>query len=512
MSDIEKNIDELLQELSDELNYNDKTLAIILAAGHGKRIKSETPKMLHEIWGVPTVLRVSNAARDGLNSANQILVVGIKADEVASSCGETANRAFVYQAEQKGTGHAVRIALDAVTDANYDGAIYVFPGDAGLLNKEVVAEFRQAFDENNCDMMVLTSLFHGPSEENYYGRIVRVPERDAEGVSSGEDAGKVIEIKEHKDILSLSENESYLTKFGNRTYRFSRQELLETREFNTGLYAFSAASLRENINALSVDNVQGELYVTDLIAIFNQRGLSVRAFATQDEDAVLGFNVKSVWKQMDSIARAKAYEQLKDTITVADREDFFIADDVIEDLLKMDREFGPLDIEIGKGVHIGSGVKLARKVSIESNVYVSGNVELSDGVVLQRSVHLSTYPHQKMKIGKNSRIFKNNIIKGDLVIGENCSIESSVNMTGSDEYPIRIGNNVLIKGTSYIFGCVIEDDIWVEHSILKHKYVERTLRKDGTVQPVKWVLPQPQGLDTIRTVAPNVAEDLEDQE
>ncbi|MFQ5630166.1 MAG: NTP transferase domain-containing protein, partial [bacterium] len=252
-----------LDELSDALNFDDDAIAMILAAGHGKRIKSETPKMIHQIWGVPTVLRVANAARDGLETKNQVIIVGIKAEEVAQACGREKNRIFAYQAEQHGTGHAVRIGLEAVKEHQYKGTIYIFPGDVGLLNRQVVSDFRQAFQENPCDMMVLTSLFNGEPEDNYYGRIIRVPEKDVEGLSSGEDEGKVIEIIEHKDILSKKEKESYITQYNGRRYAFSRRELLETREFNTGLFAFRAAPLVEHIYNLKEDNVQSELYVTD---------------------------------------------------------------------------------------------------------------------------------------------------------------------------------------------------------------------------------------------------------
>ena len=150
-----------LNELSDTLNYENDAIAMILAAGHGKRIKSETPKMIHKIWGVPTVLRVANAARDGLGTKNQILIVGIKAQEVARACGHTPNRVFAYQAEQQGTGHAVRIGLDTADVQDFNGTVYIFPGDVGLLNRQVVSDFREAFLNNPCEMMVLTSIFHG---------------------------------------------------------------------------------------------------------------------------------------------------------------------------------------------------------------------------------------------------------------------------------------------------------------------------------------------------------------
>lgn len=498
-----------LEALSDQLNFENQAIAMILAAGHGKRIKSETPKMIHKIWGVPTVLRVANAARDGLNTNNQIIIVGIKAEEVAQACGREKNRVFAHQAEQHGTGHAVRIGLEAAKIQNYDGTIYIFPGDVGLLNRKVVSEFHRAFYENSCDMMVLTSLFNGNPEDNYYGRIIRVPAKDADGLPSGQDEGKVIEIIEHKDILSKNTNVPYVAKYNSRRYAFSRQKLLEIREFNTGLFAFRSQPLLEHIYNLREDNVQGELYVTDLISIFNKNILSVRAFATTDENAVLGFNVKSVLKQMEDIARNDAYEKLKDTITIFDKEDFFIADEVIEQILRRDSEQGPLDIVIGKGAHIGATVQLNKGVDIGSRAFLDGNVVLGENVKIQQDVHVSTYPDQTLKIGNGTEIFYGNIVKGNLIIGDNCHIESGVNMTGSDENPVRIGNNVLIKGTSYVFGCVIEDDVWIERSVLKNQYIEKTVRKDGSVQPVRWIMPPPEGLDSIRLVSQNDYKKLE---
>lgn len=487
-----------LQELSSELDYNSDSLAIILAAGHGKRIKSETSKMLHQVWGVPTVVRVSEAARKGLNSPNQIVVVGIKAVEVAEALGKNEHRLFVFQKEQRGTGDAVRTALDAIPQKDFPWNIYIFPGDMGLLDAEAVAHFKEEFLRNPCNMMVLTGIYEGDPRLNYYGRIIRVPERDVEGNSSGENFKNVIEIKEHKDILALNDEEPYLVKYKGRTYAFSKNDLIQISEFNTGVYAFKAAGLFKHIQQLKADNVQRELYVTDLISIFSQHGLKVCATVAKDNRSVLGFNVKSVLKEMEEIARERVYEKLKDIITIEDKDDFFIADEVVEQIIEMDRKNAPLDIVIGKGVHIGRNVKLNKGVQIKNHAYLSGNIILGERVRIQENVHISTYEHQTMKIGNNSEIFKGDIIKGNLEIGEDCKIESSVNMTGSDEFPTRIGNNVLIKGTSYIFGSIIEDDIYIEHSVIKCKHVERTLRKDGTVQPIRYVLPLPEGLDSIK--------------
>ncbi|MDZ7302480.1 MAG: NTP transferase domain-containing protein [candidate division KSB1 bacterium] len=489
-----------LEALSSQINKQDPLVAMILAAGHGKRIRSEKSKMLHNIWGIPTVTRVANAARDGLGTSNQIIVVGIKAVEVAQALGKNEHRVFVYQPEQRGTGDAVRVGLHALAVADYDGAIFVFPGDMGLLNREAVRGFRDDFEKYPCDMIVLTAEYQGNVEQNYYGRIIRVPERDTEGRSSGDDFGKVIEIKEHRDILAMPPDKSYQVQYNRRLYNFTREELLNLREFNTGVYAFKSGPLMHFIETLQPDNVQEELYITDLIAIFNKNGLTVRAARAKDPNTVLGFNNKSVLKEMEKIARENAYAQLKDIIMIEDKDDFFIADEVIEQILELDKTHAPLDIEIGKGVSIGPGVKLNKGVVIKKRAVLDGNIVLGENVKIHENVSLSTYPHQTLRIGRNSEILQGDIVKGNLTIGENCRIESSVNMTGSDEFPIRIGNNVLIKGTSYIFGSIIEDDIWIEHSVLKYKYVERTVRKDGSVQPIKWVLPAPEGLDSIHSL------------
>jgi bifunctional UDP-N-acetylglucosamine pyrophosphorylase/glucosamine-1-phosphate N-acetyltransferase len=489
-----------LQELSSALDFESANLAMILAAGHGKRIKSEKSKMLHMIWGVPTVTRVANAARDGLETTNQVLVVGIKALDVANALGRTSNRMFVFQENQKGTGDAVRVGLQPLLKDNYAGAVYVFPGDMGLLDSRAIRDFRRDFETNACDMMVLTADYQGKPEDNYYGRIIRVPAKDAEGKSSGGDAGKVIQIIEHRDLLALDPHTPQRIRFNRREYEFTREELLAIPEFNTGVYAFKCGPLTKYIETLRTNNAQGELYVTDLIAIFNQNGLAVRASRAKEYNTVLGFNNKSVLKEMEAIARNKAYERLKDIVMIEDKDDFFIADEVIEQIIGLDIAHAPLDIVIGKGVHLGPSVRLNKGVEIKSRAELDGNIHLGENVVIHENVHMSTYPYQTLTVGKNSRILQGDIIKGNLTIGENCQIESGVNMTGADESPTRIGNNVLIKGTSYIFGCIIEDDMWIEHSVLKCKHVERIVRRDGSVQPVRWVLPLPEGLDSIHSL------------
>jgi bifunctional UDP-N-acetylglucosamine pyrophosphorylase/glucosamine-1-phosphate N-acetyltransferase len=495
------NHDDILKianELSYEINKNINEIAIILAAGHGKRIKSQRSKMLHKIWEVPTVERVYNACSNAIKGINIIVVVGIKAKDVMEVIGKRKSTVFAYQETQNGTGHAVQVALNKLNKNFTDGIVYILPGDMGLIDAQTIQHIRNEFIESNSDMLVLTGTYEGDPANNSYGRIIRVKEKDINGKSSGNDAGKVIEIMEAKDIYALPEGKPYRVIHNKKTYELSKQELIENREFNSGVYAFKYKKLAELINSLSSDNIQNEIYITDLISIFNQKGYSVMATNPHAPYVVMGFNNKSVLKEMEDVARKKVYEQLKDIIEIDDPEDFFIHEEIVEEIISMDKKNIPLDIKIGKGAHIGKGVKLNYNIEFKKNVFVEGNVHFGKNVVIWQNVHLSTFPNQTFKVGNNAEILWGDIIKGNIEIGDDSRIESSVNMTGSDKYPIKIGKKVLIKGTSYLFGSIVEDGVYIEHSVIIKKHVERLIKKDGTVLPIRFYLPMPEGIDAIK--------------
>lgn len=491
-------------EYSSELNKNVNEVAIILAAGHGKRIKSQRSKMLHKIWGISTAERVYNACHNAIKDINIIVVVGIKAKDVIEVIGKRPQTIFAYQETQNGTGHAVQVALSKIDKDFKDGIVYVLPGDMGLIDEETLKTIKKTFIDSDSDMLVLTGKYDGEDvSNNSYGRIIRVKEKDADGNSSGKDAGKVIEILEAKDIQALPEDNPYKVVYNKRTYEFSKKELIENREFNSGVYAFKYKKLAELVNSLSSNNVQNEIYITDLISLFNKKNYSVTAISPESSHVVMGFNDKSVLKQMEDVARKKVYDRLKNIIEIDDPDDFFIHDQVVDEIVKMDKHNIPLDIKIGKGVHIGKDVKLNYNIELKRNVFVDGNVHFGKNVVVWQNVHLSTFPNQIFKIGNNVEILWGDIIKGNIEIGNNSRIESSVNMTGSDEYPLRIGKDVLIKGTSYLFGSIIEDGVYIEHSVLIKKHVEKLTKKNGKVLPIRFYLPMPEGIDAIEDINKN---------
>lgn len=492
-------VEYLINNLSDDFNQSEE-VAIILAAGHGKRIKSQRSKMLHKIWAIPTVERVYRACREGIPNCNTIVVVGIKASDVMTVIGKKSANKFVYQKEQQGTGHAVQIAMSVIDQDKNFKTVYVLPGDMGLLDAETMKKFKEDFNSSNYDMMVLTGIYNGEPSKNYYGRIVRVKEKTIDGKSSGEDFGKVLEIIEYKDILALDEESLYTIEYKNKKYGYTKSELLEINEYNSGVYAFNFDKLNLLVNKISSDNAQNEIYITDLIYLFNKNGFAVGAVSPENDYVVMGFNDKTVLKEMESIARRKIFDRLKNIIEISDPDDFFIHEKVVEQIEEMDNKGIPLDISLDKGVYIGEKVKLNYNNHFGRAVFIDGNVTLGENVRLQNMVHLSCFPNQQLIIGNNVEILWSDIIKGNIHIGDNSRIESSVNITGSDEYPTRIGKNVLIKGTSYLFGTIIEDGVFVEHSVLIRKKIRAVKDENGNIRSVRFYIPIPEGVDLVRDI------------
>lgn len=496
---LNQDIDYLVNNLSDNFNHSNE-IAIILAAGHGKRIKSQRSKMLHKIWEIPTVERVFMACKNGIPDCNTIVVVGIKAADVMSVIGKRSANKFAYQKEQHGTGHAVQVAMNVIDSNESFETVYVLPGDMGLLDSETMSKFKKDFHISNYDMMVLTGLYSGDPKNNHYGRIVRVKEKSVDGKSSGDDFGKVIEIIEYKDILALDDDFLYTVEYRNKKYGYTKLELLEINEYNSGVYAFNFNKLKLLINQLTSDNAQNEIYITDLIYLFNKNGFSVGAVSPENEYVVMGFNDKAVLKEMEAIARRKIFDRLKNIIEISDPDDFFIHEKVVEQIEEMDKKGIPLDISLDKGVYIGEKVKLNYNNHFGRAVFIDGNVILGENVRLQNMVHLSCFPSQQLIIGNNVEILWSDIIKGNIQIGDNSRIESSVNITGSDEYPTRIGRNVLIKGTSYLFGTIVEDGVFIEHSVLIRKKVRAVKDENGNIRPVRFYIPIPEGADLVRDI------------
>ncbi|WP_455709613.1 bifunctional UDP-N-acetylglucosamine diphosphorylase/glucosamine-1-phosphate N-acetyltransferase GlmU [Micromonospora sediminicola] len=225
---------------------------VVLAAGEGKRMKSSLPKVLHPLLG-RTLLGHVLAAAGPLGADRTVVVVGHGADQVREHLTEVAPAATpVLQERQLGTGHAVRIALDAVPDAT--GTVVVINGDVPLLRPATVEALVEAHEGAGAAATVLAAEVPDPTG---LGRIVR------------DTQGQLEQIVEERDATP-------------------QQRAL--REINAGIYAFDVARLREALGKLSTDNDQGEEYLTDVFALLRDAGEPVAVHCAADHVETLGCN------------------------------------------------------------------------------------------------------------------------------------------------------------------------------------------------------------------------------
>ena len=226
---------------------------IILAAGEGKRMRSALPKVLHPLLG-RTLLGHVLAATRGLNATATYVVVGHGADRVTAHLSEVEPGATaVLQAEQRGTGHAARVALEAA--GNIEGDVLIINGDVPMLRAETVAGLYAAHEAAGAAVTLLTAVVPDPTGA---GRILRNPK-----------TGAVDAIVEERDAT---------------------EEERRIREINVGVYAIDALLLAQALDKLTTHNEQGEEYITDVISMLVDGSQTVVAYAAPDPTEVLGCN------------------------------------------------------------------------------------------------------------------------------------------------------------------------------------------------------------------------------
>jgi bifunctional UDP-N-acetylglucosamine pyrophosphorylase/glucosamine-1-phosphate N-acetyltransferase len=246
-------------------------IIVVLAAGEGKRMKSALPKVLHPLLGRTLLGHVLTAAAP-LVADRTLVVVGHGADQVTQHLAEVAPGASpVLQAEQRGTGHAVRIALDAAPDSA--GTVIVINGDAPLLRAETVAALVEAHEAAGAAATVLAAEVADPTG---LGRIVR------------DESGRLEQIVEERDATSAQR---------------------AIREINAGIYAFDAVRLRDALGKLSTDNEQGEEYLTDVFGLLVATGEPVVVHVAADATETLGCN--------DRVELATLRQLLRDRVNTA---------------------------------------------------------------------------------------------------------------------------------------------------------------------------------------------------
>ncbi|MFI1798921.1 bifunctional UDP-N-acetylglucosamine diphosphorylase/glucosamine-1-phosphate N-acetyltransferase GlmU [Streptomyces sp. NPDC020379] len=239
------------------MSANRPAAVVVLAAGEGTRMKSATPKVLHAICGRSLVGHVVAASRE-LDPEHLVVIVGHEREKVSAHLAEIdpAVRTAV-QHEQNGTGHAVRMGLEELSNSGIalDGTVVVVCGDTPLLTGETL---RRLSGTHAADGNAVTVLTAEVPDSTGYGRIVR----DAA-------TGAVTAIVEHKDAT---------------------EEQRAIREINSGVFAFDAQLLTDALGKVRTDNSQGEEYLTDVLGILREAGHRVGAAVAGDHREILGIN------------------------------------------------------------------------------------------------------------------------------------------------------------------------------------------------------------------------------
>lgn len=239
----------------------DKRAAIILAAGKGKRMKSDLPKVLHEINGVPMIKMLLDRLIK-MSFDKIVVVIGHKGEMVERELTDYPVR-FVWQREQLGTGHAVMMARDEL--GGFDGTTLVAAGDVPFLSSRSIDGLFEIHRNTGAAATCLSAIFADPTG---YGRILRQPGTD-----------RLTAIVEHKD---------------------ASDEIRRINEINSGTFCFDNRLLFDVIQEIGSDNAQGEYYLTDAVKLLHDRGLVVSVAVAEDPDEVRGVN--SV-EQLEELAR-----------------------------------------------------------------------------------------------------------------------------------------------------------------------------------------------------------------
>ncbi len=254
---------------------------IVLAAGEGTRMKSAVPKVLHEIGG-RSLLGHALAAADGLDPTHLVVVVRHQRDEVDAHVKQVAPHAVVAdQDDVKGTGRAVQCGLAVLDDLS--GTVVVTYGDVPLLRADTLRELVDEHERAGDAVTVLTAEVADPTG---YGRVVRAPD------------GTVTAIVEHRDA---DEAQRSIT------------------EINSGIYAFDADVLVGALAQVTTSNAQGEMYLTDVLAIARADGGRVAAHVTTDVWQTEGVNDRVQLARMGAELNRRVVEGwMRDGVTVVD--------------------------------------------------------------------------------------------------------------------------------------------------------------------------------------------------
>lgn len=409
---------------------------IVLAAGAGTRMKSRTPKILHEIGGLSMVGHALQAAR-GLNPRRLATVVRHERDLVAGHVALLDPTAVIVdQDDVPGTGRAVEVALHAL-DAQQElqGTVVVTYGDVPLLTETLLAELVSTHEQDGNAVTVLTALL---ADASGYGRILRAED------------GTVTGIREHKDATDA-------------------ERLIQ--EVNSGIYAFDAAVLRTALGKVTTENAQGEKYLTDVLGLAREAGGRVAAVVTSDRWQVEGANDRVQLSALGAEMNRRTVEAwMRAGVSVVDPASTWIDSTVsLEPDVRLlpntqlhgattvarDAVVGPdttlTDVTVGEAATVtrthGSGAVIGAGATVGPFTY------LRPGTVLGDTGKIGAfYETKNVRIGRGSKLSHLGYA-GDAEIGEDTNIgcgNITANYDGEQKHRTVIGSGVR-TGSNTVF-------------------------------------------------------------
>ncbi len=398
--------------------------AVILAAGKGTRMKSKTPKVLHQLAGRPMLRYVVDAVT-GAGVDRILVVAGPEAAAIGEVAGSRAE--VVVQEQQLGTAHALLQAESVLKD--YDGDLVVLPGDTPLLRVETLKRFyADCRRQEGIEATVLTVRFQDPTG---YGRVIRNQD------------GKVGRIVEHRDAT---------------------QEELLVNEVNAGVYCFKP-SIFEVLRKISPCNVQNEYYLPDVVKLLQEDGVAVGCWEAPDPEEFRGVNDRRQLAAASQLIRRRILECLMDEgVTVVDPSATYVDPDVV---IGQDTVIFPFTFLEGKTVvgtdcrigpwarisdsHLGAEVEVQNAVItgsvIENQAAIGPYTYIRPGCLIGSAVKIGGFVEvKKSKIGPDSKVPHLSYI-GDAEIGRNVNVGAGTitcNYDGAHKWPTIIEEDAFI--------------------------------------------------------------------
>lgn len=406
---------------------------IILAAGQGKRMRSELPKVLHPLGGLPLLQHVIHTAKE-LGSTTIHVVYGHGGEQVREALAhEDVN--WVLQQQQHGTGHAVDQAMHLIAD---DDVVLVLYGDVPLIKADTLASLVAQAEQGN--LSVLTATLDNPFG---YGRMVR----GADGGLTG--------IVEQKDASEAQ---------------------LHIKEINTGFLSAPAGKLRDWLNRLDNSNAQGEYYLTDVVGMAAGDGAVVGSIGVEDEYEILGVNDRAQLATLERVYQSRMAEQLmRSGTTLADP----VRIDVRGELVAGIDCFIDVNCVVEGKVALGARVRIGpncyiKNSSIGDDVEILANCVIEDSTIGRQSrigpfarlrpetelaerVHVGNFVEvKKSRIATGSKVNHLSYI-GDTHMGSNVNVGAGTitcNYDGAYKHLTEIGNDVFIGSDSQLIAPV----------------------------------------------------------